>query len=120
MARRNKPGESVEERKEKRRAERMARLSGGAEANRYYNLGGHMIDPPEDCTKKKSSSDGGIWVDLALCRLCDSSKICDRYTSFMNKSQAERNEDSRSRGVKLTNSWQKNAEHSEAVSGQED
>lgn len=112
MARRNKPVESIEDRKAKRRAERAQKImekEEGPRPGRYYNLGGHLIDPPNDCPKKKRTEDGASWVDLALCRNCHSSKECNRYTSFIKMGPNERNDDLKSRGVKLNISWKPNA-----------
>lgn len=81
--------------------------------NKYYPLGGHMIDPPDFCPHRKRSVDGAIWVDIAFCcRTCQLAKECSRYDSFKGMSSEERKKDLISRGVKLVNSWAKDDKHS--------
>jgi len=47
-------------------------------APRRNNMGGHMINPPEDCPYAFRVPDGGEWTDLGNCnRTCD-----DRCTRF--------------------------------------
>ena len=69
--------------------------------NRILNCGGHLINPPDYCPhRKKFRDDGGIWVDLAVCRpeYCEKYP-CDRRRWFNKASGPERNEEWQRCGV---------------------
>lgn len=72
---------------------------------RFYNMGGHMIDPPELCMKQRQSEDGAWWVDMAFCHHCGNK--CDRYKSYVKMTAREQTEDRMSRGILETTSWKR-------------
>ena len=68
---------------------------------RYQNMGGYMINPPDDCPYIKMDKEGLLlWVDLALCtgNYCKSS-YCERYVAFSAMSDHERKTELREYGV---------------------
>lgn len=69
----------------------------------YRNLGGFMIDPPENCPKQIRSEDKARWTDLALCIHCKDK--CERYLSFRKMTPEERKEDSLNRGIIPPKPW---------------
>ena len=61
------------------------------------NVGGHMINPPEDCEFKVNFGDKAIWVNVALCgsgrKICKKVKSCSRFNEFKLMSLSERKEE---------------------------
>jgi hypothetical protein len=62
------------------------------------NVGGHIVDPPEDCPYRKQWSDGGIWTDLGCCQVCCTNR-CKRYQWYKRATKHMRVEDLRNKGV---------------------
>lgn len=55
---------------------------------KLYNMGGHLLYPPKECTRKKKAPDGGIWCDIGCCNICQSQ--CKLYLWTMKASKLER------------------------------
>lgn len=46
------------------------------------NVGGHMINPPENCGHRKKWIDNAVWVDLCCCfALCPAK--CKKYDWYL-------------------------------------
>ena len=69
----------------------------------YRNLGGFMIDPPENCPKQIRSEDKAQWTDMGLCHHCK--EKCERYLSYKKMTPEERNADSVNRGIIQPKPW---------------
>ena len=61
------------------------------------NVGGHIIDPPEDCPYRKKIGDA-IWADAGCCQCCCESK-CKRFLKVKRMRPYERAQDLRDHGV---------------------
>lgn len=70
---------------------------------RYRNLGGFMIDPPDNCPKRVTSEDGAWWTDMGLCHHCKNK--CERYLVYKKMTPEERKEDSVVRGIIQPKPW---------------
>ena len=66
-----------------------------------YPMGGHMINPPEDCPRRKVLPDGGVWADYPVCSFYCEDK-CSRYYQFQKMTEEERKEELRNNGVMNT------------------
>lgn len=63
------------------------------------NWGGHMINPPEDCSSSFMDNETGIfWVDLGICNINCKSR-CPRYYEFRRLDSEEKREELHSNGV---------------------
>ena len=64
-------------------------------------MGGHLVNPPENCPWKRMAYDGGMWVDFTLCAgFCDNRNSCERYQWFTKATDMERAKDWKRAGVK--------------------
>jgi len=70
-------------------------------SKQIYNMGGHMINPPEDCPSRQRANDGGEWVNLPICAYyCERRDDCDRYQQFESMTDEERRQELIDNGVK--------------------
>lgn len=68
-------------------------------AHGIYNMGGFLIDPPEECRYKAKPKGGGTWADFGCCiGICK--EKCQRYKSYLKMRPGEYLEELRRKGVK--------------------
>ena len=53
------------------------------------NVGGHLLNPPEECCYRKSFPDKSIWADLGCCSNVCKNK-CSLFKWFLKASEPER------------------------------
>jgi hypothetical protein len=93
MARTKKPKKQIVR-------EKLSRYEESKALGRIQNMGGHLIDPPDQCEYKRLADDGAIWTDFGCCQACCGNH-CERYKRFLKMSPVLRRRDQRKRGVNL-------------------
>lgn len=64
-------------------------------------MGGHLVNPPENCPWKKMAYDGGMWAEFPICGYyCELNKECERYRWFKKASDLERAREWKGVGVR--------------------
>lgn len=59
-----------------KKAKRVAPIRG-----RIQNMGGNLIDPPDNCPFSRRFPDGAVWTDLGCCQQC-CKEHCDLFRWF--------------------------------------